>query len=59
VDTKTLSVGLTELTDPGSTYTKPWDMMSAMSVMMIIPVLMIIVLGQRMIISGLARGAIK
>lgn len=59
VDTKTLSVGLTELTDPGSTYTKPWDMMSAMSVFMIIPVLMIILFGQRFIIAGLARGALK
>ena len=59
VDTKTLSVGLTELTDPGSTYTKPWDLMSAMSVFMIIPVLLIILFGQRMIISGLARGALK
>jgi ABC-type glycerol-3-phosphate transport system permease component len=57
--TKTLSVGLTELTDPGSTYTKPWDLMSSMSVLMIIPVLLIILFGQRMIISGLARGAIK
>lgn len=59
VDTKTLSVGLTELTDPGSTYTKPWDMMSAMSVFMIIPVLLIILFGQRFIIAGLARGALK
>ncbi|MCA9909279.1 MAG: carbohydrate ABC transporter permease, partial [Anaerolineae bacterium] len=59
VDTKTLSVGLTELTDPGSTYTKPWDMMSALSVFMIVPVLLIILFGQRMIISGLARGALK
>lgn len=59
VDTKTLSVGLTELTDPGSTYTKPWDMMSAMSVLMIIPVLIIILFGQRMIIAGLSRGALK
>jgi ABC-type glycerol-3-phosphate transport system permease component len=59
VNTKTLSVGLTELTDPGSTYTKPWDMMSAMSVLMILPVLLIILFGQRMIIAGLARGAVK
>lgn len=59
VSTKTLSVGLTELTDPGSTYTKPWDMMSALSVFMIVPVLLIILFGQRMIISGLARGALK
>jgi len=59
VGTKTLSVGLVELTDPGSTYTKPWDQMSAMSVLMIIPVLLIILFGQRLIISGLARGAVK
>ncbi len=59
VDTKTLSVGLTELTDPGSTYTKPWDQMSALSVFMIAPVLLIVLFGQRMIISGLARGALK
>lgn len=59
VDTKTLSVGLVELTDPGSTYTKPWDQMSAMSVLMIIPILFIILFGQRMIIAGLARGAVK
>jgi ABC-type glycerol-3-phosphate transport system permease component len=56
---KTFSVGLTELTDPGSTYTKPWDMMSALSVTMIVPILVILLFGQRMIISGLARGAVK
>jgi ABC-type glycerol-3-phosphate transport system permease component len=30
-----------------------------MSVLMVIPVLLIILFGQRMIISGLARGAVK
>lgn len=59
VDTKPLSVGLMELTSGASTYTRPWDMMSALSVMMIIPVLLIVLFGQRMIISGLARGAVK
>jgi ABC-type glycerol-3-phosphate transport system permease component len=34
-------------------------MMSAMSVTMMIPILLLILFGQRMIISGLARGAIK
>ena len=58
-DTKTLSVGIMELSSDASTYTRPWDMMSAMSVIMIIPVLLLILLGQRLIISGLARGAIK
>jgi ABC-type glycerol-3-phosphate transport system permease component len=59
IDTKPLSVGLMELTADASTYTRPWDMMSAMSIMMIIPVLLIILFGQRMIISGLAHGAVK
>jgi len=57
--TKTLSVGLMELTADSSTFTRPWDMMSAMSVTMMIPILLLILFGQRMIISGLARGAIK
>ncbi len=58
-DTKPLSVGIMELTADASTYTRPWDMMSALSVLMIIPVLIIVLFGQRLIISGLARGAIK
>ncbi len=58
-DTKPLSVGLMELTANTSTFTHPWDMMSALSVLMIIPVLLIVLFGQRMIISGLARGAVK
>ncbi|MFQ3567259.1 MAG: carbohydrate ABC transporter permease [Aggregatilineales bacterium] len=59
VDTKPLAVGLMELTADASTYTRPWDLMSAMSVMMIIPGLLLVLFGQRMIISGLARGAVK
>jgi ABC-type glycerol-3-phosphate transport system permease component len=58
-DTKPLSVGLMELTADASTYTRPWDMMSALSVLMIIPVLLLVLFGQRMIIAGLSRGAVK
>jgi ABC-type glycerol-3-phosphate transport system permease component len=59
VTTKTLSVGLLELTSDSSTYTRPWHLMSAMSIVMVIPILLLVLFGQRMIISGLARGAIK
>jgi ABC-type glycerol-3-phosphate transport system permease component len=38
---------------------RPWDMMSAVSVTMIIPVLLLVLFFQRMIISGLTRGAVK
>lgn len=57
--TKTLSVGLIELSADASTYTRPWDMMSALSVVMVIPVLALVLGGQRLIISGLSRGAVK
>lgn len=57
--TKTLSVGLIELSADASTYTRPWDMMSALSVVMVIPVLLLVLVGQRLIISGLSRGAVK
>jgi len=57
--TKPLSLGLMELSADASTFTRPWDLMSAMSVMIVIPVLVLVLFGQRMIITGLARGAVK
>jgi ABC-type glycerol-3-phosphate transport system permease component len=57
--TKTLSVALVELSSDASTYTRPWDMLSALSVFMVIPILLLVLVGQRMIIAGLSRGAVK
>lgn len=57
--TKTLSVALVELSSDASTYTRPWDMLSALSVFMVLPVLLLVLIGQRMIIAGLSRGAVK
>ena len=58
--TKTLSVGLVELAvDPSMGAGRPWDLMSALSVTMIIPVLLLVLFFQRLIISGLTRGAVK
>ncbi len=58
-DTKTLSVGLISLGREAMGTSRPWDLMSAMSVLMIVPVIILIIFGQRAIISGLTRGAIK
>lgn len=59
-DTKTLSVGLVELAvDPSMGAGRPWDLMSALSVSMIIPVLLLVLFFQRLIVSGLTKGAIK
>ncbi len=58
--TKTLSVGLVELAvDPSMGAGRPWDLMSALSVTMIIPVLLLVLFFQRLIIAGLTRGAVK
>lgn len=58
--TKTLSVGLIELAvDPSMGAGRPWDLMSALSVSMIIPVLLLVLFFQRMIVSGLTKGAVK
>jgi ABC-type glycerol-3-phosphate transport system permease component len=57
--TKTLSVAMVELSSDASTYTRPWDMLSALSVFMVIPVLLLVLVAQRMIIAGLSRGAVK
>jgi ABC-type glycerol-3-phosphate transport system permease component len=58
--TKTLSVGLVEMAvDPSMGAGRPWDLMSALSVAMIIPVLLLVLFFQRLIISGLTRGAVK
>ena len=58
--TKTLSVGLVELAvDPSMGAGRPWDLMSALSVTMIIPVLFLVLFFQRLIIAGLTRGAVK
>ncbi len=57
---KTLSVGLVELAvQPTAGGGRPWDLLSALSMVMIVPVLFLVLLFQRMIVSGLTRGAVK
>ena len=56
---KTLSVAITEIYAGYSPYGKPWELVSAVGVTMVIPVVFLIVFSQRAIVSGLTRGAIK
>jgi ABC-type glycerol-3-phosphate transport system permease component len=56
---KTLSVAITEIYAGFSPYGKPWELVSAVGVTMVIPVVFLIVFSQRAIVSGLTRGAIK
>lgn len=57
---KVLSVGLVELAvEPTAGGGRPWDLLSAMSVIMIVPVLLLVLMFQRLIVAGLTRGALK
>jgi ABC-type glycerol-3-phosphate transport system permease component len=57
---KVLSVGLVELAvEPTAGGGRPWDLLSAMSVIMIVPVLLLVLVFQRLIVAGLTRGALK
>ncbi|MCZ7542275.1 MAG: carbohydrate ABC transporter permease [Anaerolineae bacterium] len=58
-NTKTLSVGLVSLGRASMGVSRPWDLMSALSVLMVIPVIILVIFGQRAIVSGLTRGAVK
>lgn len=59
--TKTLSLGLLELAPASdiSLKIKPWDTISALTGIMLLPTVLVVFLFQRYIISGLTRGAIK
>jgi ABC-type glycerol-3-phosphate transport system permease component len=56
---KTLSVAITEIYAGYSPYGKPWELVSAVGVTMVLPVVLLILFSQRAIVSGLTRGAIK
>jgi ABC-type glycerol-3-phosphate transport system permease component len=56
---KTLSVGITELAVQANAMAKPWELISAIGVAMIIPVMLLVFIFQRAIVSGLSQGAVK
>jgi ABC-type glycerol-3-phosphate transport system permease component len=60
LEAKTMTLGLVELTtSAGEGAGRPWDLMSALSMVMVVPTVIIVVLFQRMIVQGLTRGAVK
>mgnify|MGYP001612944226 CR=1 FL=1 len=57
---RTLTVGLVQLTQVNSgAAARPWDLMSAVAAIMIIPIIFLVVFMQRRIIAGLTAGATK
>ncbi len=54
-----LSIAITEVFQTQVPWGKPWHLISALGVTMIIPVLILILCSQRAVVRGLTRGAIK
>lgn len=59
-DSRTLTVGLVQLNQENSgASARPWDMMSALATMMIVPIIILVGFMQRHIVAGLTAGATK
>ena len=59
-EAKPLTLALVELSvGAGEGTGRPWDLMSALSMVMVVPTVILVVLFQRMIVQGLTRGAVK
>jgi ABC-type glycerol-3-phosphate transport system permease component len=56
---KTLSVAITEVYAGYSPYGKPWELITTVGVVMVIPVIILVLFSQKAIVRGLTGGAIK
>jgi ABC-type glycerol-3-phosphate transport system permease component len=56
---KTLSVSITEVFAGYSPWGKPWELIMAVGVTMVAPIIVLVFVSQRAIVSGLTRGAFK
>ncbi len=56
---KTLGVAITEIYAGYSPYGKPWELIMALGVVMMVPIVILVILSQRSIVRGLVGGAIK
>jgi multiple sugar transport system permease protein len=56
---KTLSVAITEIYQVAGPWGPPWQLISALGVMLVLPTIVLALVSQRAIVRGLTRGAIK
>ena len=56
---KTLSVSITEVYNGSSPYGKPWELIMAIGVTMVAPMVILILFSQKSIVRGLTGGAVK
>jgi ABC-type glycerol-3-phosphate transport system permease component len=56
---KTLSVAITEIYQARAPWGRPWNLVSTLGVVMVVPVIILVMFSQKAIVRGLTRGAIK
>ncbi len=56
---KTVTVGIAMFTGTGGQYDLPWGSIAAASIIVVLPLILIVLIFQRRIISGMMAGAIK
>lgn len=58
-DARTLSVAITYIYSYRASWGLPWNLVSTVGMIMVVPVIILVIIGQRSIVTGLTRGAIK
>lgn len=58
-EAKTLSVAITYIYSYRASWGLPWNLVSTVGMIMVIPVITLVIFAQRSIVSGLTRGAVK
>lgn len=58
-DAKTLTVAITEVFQARSPYGRPWELISALGMTMVFPMIIFVFVCERAIVSGLTRGSAK
>jgi ABC-type glycerol-3-phosphate transport system permease component len=58
-DSKTLSVAITEIFQAREPWGRPWNLVSALGVTMVVPIIVLVLVSQKAIVRGLTRGALK
>lgn len=56
---RTLSVAITYIYSYRASWGLPWNLVSTVGMIMVIPVIILVIFAQRSIVSGLTRGAVK
>lgn len=59
IASKTLTVSITEVFQARTPFGRPWGIISALGVTMVIPMIVLVLTAQKWIVSGLTRGSIK